>query len=133
MDIQKLMNAISESARVARKDYHVSLGALTKALRENPDGRVSTDDGRGLGEEHSYRGYYSDLSFEPEGTSSSVAEVLAACERALKNTYEGYKGGDYTYADDTPLWLAPYGCTGPAIVALKVVDGDIYLTTKDME
>lgn len=130
MDIQKLMDAFSDAARMERSNYHVTLGRLLAAVEDNPDGKVIVDGTGGLGREDSYRGYYADLSFVPAGEPTPCADVRTMCERALTETYEGYKGGDFTYDDRTALWVAHYGCTGPAIVDLTVQDGNVLLTTK---
>ena len=130
MDIHSMLAAISESGRQTRSNYHVCLGDLVKCLRDNPDAMVVVDETKGLGREDSYRGYYDDLSFSPKGAPTPAKEVLAACERALTETYEGYKGGTYRYDESTPLWVAAYGCCGSAIVDMRVFDGDIHLATK---
>lgn len=81
-DLQSIFNAISEASRNTRSDYHLTLGELRSALESLPDNTpVVTDTGRGIGSEHSYRGYYHDLSFSPS-EGSTVAEVRTACERA---------------------------------------------------
>jgi len=33
----------------------------------------------------------------------TASRVHDMCNKALNNTYEGYKGGDYTYSQNTPL------------------------------
>jgi hypothetical protein len=137
MDFQKLFDGVSASMRDARKPYHLSLGALRDLAAEAPEGTlfvVQDDDGGisgGIGNEHSYRGYYDDLALERISDPTTAADVLAMCERALSETYEGYKGGDFRYDEDTPLWLAFYGITGLAIVGVsKPADGVIGLVTK---
>jgi hypothetical protein len=136
MDFQKMFDALFDALCKAtseeRSRYHVTLGDLTVACEANPNGRVFVDTGNGLRDEHSYRGYYNELSFHRDDEPTPTADVLAMCRRAASDTYEGYKGGDYTYNERTPLWLAPYGCTGAALVSLVVRDGDIFLTSKDV-
>jgi hypothetical protein len=131
MDIQTLLDAVSDAARSTRSDYHVTLGKLRDLCRDNPGGRVIIDGEKGLGDEHSYRGYYADLAFEPVAEPSPSVDVLAACERALSGTYEGYKGGDFRYDEHAPLWVASYGCCGAAIVSASVRNGDVHLVTRD--
>ena len=132
-DIQALFDAISDSARRSRSDYHLTLGTLTATLETlPPETPVEFDDGSPVGEEDSYRGYYADLAFASGKKPSTAADVLAACQRAATETYMGYKGGDFTYDERTPLWRGEYGCCGPAIVAAEVCAGKLTLLTKDI-
>jgi hypothetical protein len=133
MDLQKMFDAMSDMSRITRADYHLTLGALTEILEKvPPETPVKFDDGRQVGEEDSYRGYYADLAFEIGDKPSTASDVLQACRRAATDTYHGYKGGDYTYDERTPLWRAPYGCCGPAIIGADVRDGEVVLVTKDI-
>ena len=140
MDIQAIWDAINSAAARTRSDYHLTLGELTEFIKEHnydvavyallPDGTRAS-----LGEEHSYRGHYEDLSFTPCENSdehSNVASVREMCERAASQTYEGYKGGDYEYDDKTPLWLADEGCSGLAMIgiAYDMSAHEIIITTK---
>lgn len=134
MDFEKIFDGVSKALRDARKPYHLSLGALrdTAELFGNAV-FIIAEEGVGITNEHSYRGYYDDLAFERSSEPTSAVEVLAMCERALSETYGGYKGGDFTYGPDTPLWLAAYGCTGEAIVEVVPVElGVLALVTKEM-
>lgn len=135
MDIQKLMDSLSSAARMTRSQYHLTLGDLYHLSLENPDAVfcVPAFD-RGIANPHSYRGYYADLAFEQsDDRATTAAAVKEMCERAMAETFTGYKGGDYTYADDTPLWLAPYGCTGEAIVEVDATQhGILKLRTKEV-
>jgi hypothetical protein len=63
---------------------------------------------------HSYRGYYRDLAFEP-ALRITAGEMLAAAKSALGQTYQGWKGGDYTMESYTPVWLAEMGSCGESI------------------
>ncbi len=63
---------------------------------------------------HSYRGYYKDLAFEPK-VDTTVGEMLACARSALGQTFEGYKGGEYTMRGHTDVWFAHQGFTGEAI------------------
>jgi hypothetical protein len=74
-----------------------------------------------------------DLAFETGSAPSTVADMRKRCARAAVDTYTGYKGGDYTYDERTPLWRAQYGCCGPAIMAATQIDGALILVTKDEE
>lgn len=72
---------------------------------------------RPAGELHSYRGYREDLAigfgpyFEGRPTYATVGDLASALRAAIGQDFEGYKGGDYTMAADTTLWIAPEGTT----------------------
>lgn len=134
MDIQKLLDGMSAMGRLTRRNYHLTLGALTMKLEALPtEMPVEFDDGSPVGEEQSYRGYYDDLAFARGPKSSLVTDVLEACRRAASQTYTGYKGGDFTYDADTPLWSAEYGCTGPAIIDAIERDDKLILVTRQVQ
>jgi hypothetical protein len=134
MDLQKMFDLMSDSNRAVRSNYHLTLGGLIDVLdKADPEAVVSFDDGMHPGNCGSYRGYYADLAFEPVGQQVSVATFNKWCKSAAGSTFQGYKGGEFNMGLDTPLWRAPYGCTGPAIIAADVVDGAVILRTKEIE
>ena len=63
----------------------------------------------------------------------SVADLLETANSALDNTFTGYKGGEFFMGPDTPLWIAPYGSCGPAIVGCEISDGALILRTKEID
>lgn len=63
---------------------------------------------------HSYRGYYDQLAFEPK-RSVTIGSMLKCAQQAIGQTFEGYKGGDYTMGEHTDVYLAEYGSTGEQI------------------
>lgn len=72
----------------------------------NPDERPII----GFNNPHSYRGYYNELAFEPcDGSETTAGEMLTCCKEALENVYQGWKGGDYTYDENTQCWLSYKG------------------------
>lgn len=86
----------------------MSLGDLIAALeRLDPTLRVPL----GFGHPHSYRGYYDELAFEPR-ENVTIGAMLADARSALGSTYEGWKGGDYTMSEYTPVHLAHEGHIG---------------------
>jgi hypothetical protein len=93
----------------------MTLGGLIKKLESFPHDKKI----QGLTEPHSYRGYYSDLAFEPSGDPVLVGDLLQECKSAMGKVFEGYKGGDYMMGENTPVWVASYGCCG-----LKLIDID---------
>ena len=133
-DIKKLMDAISESARQGRTNYHLTLGqAIELARTADPKMVVEFDRGGGPFAPHSYRGYYSDLAFEQSDAPVTAAGFLADLTESLGKTFEGYKGGDYVMAIDTPLWVAPFGCTGPAIMSARIDGEKLILETREID
>jgi hypothetical protein len=62
----------------------------------------------GLGEAHSFRGYYDQLSFEPD-PAKTAGEALTEARLALGRIFTGYKGGEYTMEADTMCWVSKYG------------------------
>ena len=115
MDMQSFVNALSESAAQTRSQYHLTLGQLIDRLKKMDPATEITP---ALSNPHSYRGYYSDLAFEPDGSRTTAADLLILAQAALDQTFGGYKGGDFIMTDDTPLWFAFYGCCGSAIIDL---------------
>ena len=133
MDMQKIIDLMGETGRIARSHYHVTLGGLIAELDKLEwDRPVEFVGGGSPRSPHSYRGYYSDLSFE-HGGEINAKELLAMCRDALGRSFEGYKGGDFVMKEDTPLWAAPYGCCGPAIIAVTVTPEKVLLTTKEID
>lgn len=134
MDMQKLIDTMGDSMRFARGDYHVTLGKMIEALSAMPpETNVQLDVGGTPGRPHSYRGYYSDLSFAPSPEPITAEKFLEVCKQALGNSYEGYKGGDFKMDERTPLWSAPYGTTGRAIMGIVMHEGTAILVTKEID
>jgi hypothetical protein len=134
MNIQALMNMITDAGNRERSRYHVTLGKLIAAIKDVPgDTPVVFDDGEeGPCFPHSYRGYYSDLAFS-DGKGATVDQLRKDCLESLGKTFEGYKGGDYTMHKDTPLWRAAYGCCGRAVVDIRSEPNKLVLVTKDVD
>lgn len=133
MDIQNLVDAIGKISENDRSKYHVTLGALIEKLSVcDPALPVVTDQGDCIGNPHSYRGYYSDLSFE-RVRASTVADVLSDARDSLGHTFTGWKGGDFRMHDKTPLWIAAEGCCGLAVVGTHIEPDKFVLTTKNVD
>lgn len=132
MDMQKFVDALGKAGEQTRSDYHLTLGALIRKLEaiEDKSLPVAYLDGGYPDEANSYRGYYSDLSFDRTNEAVSVEKFLATAKAALGETFTGYKGGEFKMHDKTPLWCAEYGCCGPAIVDLQETPAGIFLVTK---
>ena len=136
MDLQGLADALGSSMRSARSNYHLTLGVAIEALSEAPsDFPVCTDlPGQSPGRAHSYRGYYSDLAFEPQSNAITAGDFLKVLRDALDATFTGYKGGDFAMDAKTPLWLSHYGtASGVAIIGMDITDDGLVLVTKQVD
>lgn len=137
MDIQALMNTISDAARSTRKDYHLTLGKLNEVIAGLEDKTIPVvldyDLTLSVGDFDSYRGYYADLSLDPTSTTITADKLLVKAKMAEGYTFTGYKGGDFPMDADTPLWVAHYGSTGRAIIDAYERDGKLVLITKDLD
>jgi len=62
----------------------------------------------GLGNPMSYRGYYECLAFGPHEnvTVQTMMEIITKC---IGDTFQGYKGGDYTMDTDTETYFVASG------------------------
>jgi hypothetical protein len=89
------------------------LGELIKAL-EAADPETVIE--RGFCNPHSYRGFYTDLAFEP-AERVRVGDMLTAARDSLGKTFEGYKGGDYLMKEHTECWIAWYANQGETLGA----------------
>jgi hypothetical protein len=115
--IQSMIEGLSGHWQRDRAQTQLTLGKLIDLLSELPAERQII----GLGYPHSYRGYYSDLSFAVVETTCTVAELLSICRKAMGEVFEGYKGGEYVMGRNTPLWYSDYGCaSGMRIMGLDV-------------
>ena len=115
MSIQLEINALSEQWRKERSQTQMTLGKLIDQLSSMRD----KDYIQGFGSPHSYRGYYSDLAFEPSDNEISVFSALEICKSAMGEVFEGYKGCEFQMGRNTPIWMANYGRTGMKIVSLS--------------
>lgn len=59
-------------------------------------------------EPHSWRGIYAEAAVEP-AANRTVAELLTDISRLLSETFEAWKGGDYTYSGYSELHLSYEG------------------------
>ena len=137
MDLQKLVDTMNEQGKQTRAEYHLTLGKLiTKLEAAKPDLLVECSNGQTPGDLSSYRGYYSDLAFEPDDMikkQTTVGAVLAVCKEVLGTTLVGYKGGDFVMGEDTPLWLSPWGhCTDIAIMGTVESSEKLVLVVKKL-
>ena len=139
MSMQEVLNILTRQSYLDRSQYHLTLRELIDALEAaDPDGLVycSHFDGRGATvfptDPHSYRGYYSDLCLNPTSKSVTVEQLLPVMKACVGKTFTGWKGGDFVMEDCTPLWIAPEGETGLAIVGVQETKIGVELQTKEL-
>lgn len=126
MNLQAMMDGMSAQWQRERAETQMTLGKMIEKLETLPPDLMMF----GLGHLHSYRGYYSDLSFAPLPDKVAVSNVLAECRAAMGQVFTGYKGGIFVMGALTPMWLASYGSTGLRIMALHD-DGSLALASDD--
>ncbi len=104
--IQGLMEIKSREWQKERAATQMTLGCLIAELEKLPPERTIV----GFGNPHSYRGYYSDLAFEPTEDEITVIHLLTICrEDCMGQKFVGYKGGDFYMTAETPVWISDYG------------------------
>jgi hypothetical protein len=116
--LQAMMDGLSIQWQKERAQTGLTLGKLIAYLQEleaiDPETLI-----QGLGELSSYRGHYVDLAFEPSTESTTVTYLLAVCRATMGQVFTGYKGGEFMMGSTTPLWVAPYGCTGERLMGFN--------------
>jgi|SRR5690242_6489995 len=83
----------------------LTLGKLIEALKLADPKKVVQ---KGFARPGSWRGVYEELAFEP-AQNVTVESMLKHAEAALGATFEGYKGGEYTMNEYTPVHISEYG------------------------
>lgn len=86
----------------------------------------------------SYRGYYSDLAIgfdndyrRPDVKNEEFRQELRDC---IGQTFTGYKGGDFTMTEDTPVWVANNGNSGgTAVIRVTYNDWSVTLHTAKID
>lgn len=104
-DIQAIVDGINAGLKIKRAKSQVTLGLMIEFLEKFPGDTLVS----GLGTFHSYRGYYSDLAFDPINENRTAGDLLAQCKDAVGRKFEGWKGGEFLMSKDTPLWVAKEG------------------------
>lgn len=134
--IQAIVDHASEKSRLERAESQMTLGRLIDLLTHHLVTDSQGTEVTGFGKEMSYRGYYSDLAFEPSGEVMTAVDLLGVCQDAMGKCYQGYKGGDFYMIANTPLWISPYGySTGDRLMGLTKNDQGVWqpITEKDPE
>lgn len=122
MDMQALVDNLNNQARKERALSQMTIGELLGRLSElNSDLLIE-----GLGDPHSYRGYYSDLALERISKSVSVEVLSETVGEVLGTELTGYKSGEFLMDEDTPVWVSSYGSCGKKLMAIND-DGSLEL------
>jgi hypothetical protein len=61
---------------------------------------------------HSWRGSYDEAAISVENQGVLVvnaADFLQYIKQCIGKTFEGWKGGEYVFYEDTPLWISRIG------------------------
>lgn len=88
-----------------------TLGDVIAWLEQQDSDLVVLD---GFGSPHSDRGSYDELAFKPMA-SARIGDMLAYARSAVSRTFTGYKGGDFTMDEGTPVYIGEWGSCGDAI------------------
>lgn len=84
----------------------------------------------------SYRGYYSDLAIKFAPIDRYNTNVMTCKEftnklkECIGKEFTGYKGGEFTMSEDTPVWVANYGNSGgTGIIGITETNINVILHT----
>jgi len=139
MDIQA---AVKRMRQADLKEFNIlNLGQIIEKLKEQDQKETIMFDFGGYVpdmELDSYRGSYDELCVgykkQEWNKDQTVGDFLKACEKAVGNTYTGYKGGDFTMDEDTPVWVAQYSeATSTGIVDIRYCSHFVLIETKHCE
>ena len=129
--LQGYLDSFKPEWQRERAEQGLTLGQLFHELAALPAERMVA----GLGNPHSYRGYYDDLSFEPDPAprpAGALAQMIR--DECMGQKFVGYKGGDYYMTADTPVWSCPYGTSNQMQIVGLDTDGDpVQLVLKQVE
>tara|TARA_Y100001973_G_C5175964_1_gene321929 strand:+ start:170 stop:613 length:444 start_codon:yes stop_codon:yes gene_type:complete len=126
---------IWREARRGHLKVPLDLGTLHAVMKNMPDDALVLFDGHGHfgespGDLCSYRGYYEDLSIEPEDGRHvvTVKEFAEKLDRADGMIFNGYKGGEFRMNVNSTVWVSPYGsASGLQITDVTYGDGHVFL------
>lgn len=109
------------------------LGEFRNLLSEEPsDWPVIFDDGDPVGGIGSWRGVYGQPTLYVGRTTCTVTELLREVDAVLAgDSRSGWKGGDYIYDEDSPLWADDLGDVYHRIpTGLRSDDGRVTVVTE---
>lgn len=115
----------------------ITLGELIKQLEAlDPDMPISFAKDLPIGPFESWRGSYDMLSLPSGGggdfwNCDTVFALLGEAERAVGNSFTGYKGGEYYMDENTFVWSDEYGeCDGWAVMGVEQQQDRAIVITK---
>lgn len=116
----------------------LSLGILLEKIKQcdsdKPVKFKGYRDGSFPNEYDSYRGYYRLIAIEPGKELVKVSEFVEMTKDSIGNTYTGYKGGEYTMNQNTPVWVSDWGtASGMGITGVDEAKDAVYLIVSDIE
>ena len=126
--MEAIVLLLGERGKAKRAKTQMTLGDVIKFLESIPEDSPI----KGLGKLHSYRGFYSDISFEPTGETRCAEDILEDCRKAMGRAFTGYKGGENIMGEYTPVWVAPWGMCGKKLMAIGK-DGELMLADYELE
>lgn len=126
MDIQNIFDMIIVNEEKKRAETQMTLGELISRLKEL--GNIDVD---GFNKPDSYRGYYTDLAFEPTHKKEQASNLLEIAKECLGKKFYGYKGGEYTMTKITPVWFGFYGSTEDSKKIISIGDDGVIVTKDD--
>jgi hypothetical protein len=113
---QKIFDELIEGWRAKRSLSQFTIKTFIDELKKYPENKMIES----LEQPHSYRGYYSDLSFKRFEGQMPVKDLLKVLQDdCLNKTFTGYKGGDFYMDEHTPVWIADYGYCGVKIIGIQ--------------
>lgn len=121
MSLQDTFDAWTREMQRKRAETQMTLGKLIKNLEEMPEDACVVN----LVKPHSYRGYYIDIAFSVEGTTTA-ANLLKTCNSVMGREFCGYKGGEFLMGENTPVWISNYGHCGDRLLELRA-EGEILI------
>lgn len=121
-DINTIMQMAKQQREIeALKSNQIGLGDLIKQTQYLVDNMEPDEDHTWLSFEFgscgvtgidSFRGYYDELALSyGDDEILELADFLGILKDALGKTFIGYKGGDFTMHEHTPIWVANYSRT----------------------
>lgn len=93
---------------------NMTLGKLIAWLEQQDQELIVQD---GFSTPHSDRGSYEELAFAPCG-ESTIADMLRHARSAVRATFTGWKGGEFTMNENTSVYIGDYGDCGDAITPI---------------
>lgn len=141
MDLQDyISNHISAVRKASFKTSpQINLGQLIELVKicDREDAEVVFD----FGYFHptsldSWRGAYYELALDytEKGTAMTRNYFLKLLNEAIGKEYSGYKGGEFTMSEETPVWVSNYGqSANTAVVGVKNGGYQIIIQTAHCE